>query len=92
MRSLDVDISFAPVLDIDYGRNTVIADRAFAKDYDSVTALSESYIKGMRKAGMPATGKHFPGHGNVKEDSHIALPVDGRTEQEIVNFDMRILH
>ncbi|MCP4597905.1 MAG: beta-N-acetylhexosaminidase [Neptuniibacter sp.] len=88
MRSLDVDISFAPVLDVDYGRNTVIANRAFATDSESVAVLSESYIAGMRKAGMAATGKHFPGHGWANADTHLADAIDERSFEQIWNLDM----
>ncbi len=87
--AFDIDISFAPVLDI-HGVSEVIGDRSFHQQPEVIIQLASSFIEGMHKAGMKSTGKHFPGHGNVKEDSHIALPGDGRTEQEIVNFDMRI--
>lgn len=78
MLSLGIDISFAPVLDVDFGRSDIIGDRAFAKDPHVITALAEHYIAGMQEAGMAATGKHFPGHGWVEADSHVALPVDER--------------
>ncbi|ASP40269.1 beta-N-acetylhexosaminidase [Bacterioplanes sanyensis] len=78
-----VDVSFAPVLDIEYGRSRVIGDRAFGHDADSVTALASAWIDGMGEAGMMATGKHFPGHGAVVADSHHELPVDERTEAQL---------
>lgn len=84
----DIDISFAPVLDLGKGISDVIKDRAFAQDKDSIIALSQAYVDGMHTAGMAATGKHFPGHGSVKADSHVALPIDDRTFQAIKNDDL----
>ncbi len=76
--SVGIDISFAPVLDLDRGVSSVIGDRAFAPAPDAVAELAGAFIDGMTEAGMPATGKHFPGHGGVAADSHVALPEDGR--------------
>jgi beta-N-acetylhexosaminidase len=73
-----VDISFAPVVDLDLGFSEVIGDRAFHRDPDAVAALASAYIHGMRQAGMIAVAKHFPGHGAVVADSHHELPVDHR--------------
>ncbi|MCC2615881.1 beta-N-acetylhexosaminidase [Aestuariibacter halophilus] len=87
--AFDIDISFAPVLDI-HGVSDVIGDRSFHQQPEVIVQLASQFIKGMHKAGMKATGKHFPGHGNVKEDSHFALPVDQRSEGEIFQYDMRI--
>lgn len=88
LRSLDIDLSFAPVLDIDYGRNSVIGDRAFACHFEAVSALSHAYIKGMRDAGMVATGKHFPGHGWANADTHLHDAIDDRTFEEIWATDL----
>ncbi|WP_415891545.1 beta-N-acetylhexosaminidase [Neptuniibacter sp. PT8_73] len=88
LRQLDVDLSFAPVLDVDYGRNTVIGNRAFGEDYETVTEISAAYIDGMRSAGMSATGKHFPGHGWADADTHHADAVDGRSFEELWKTDM----
>ncbi|HHJ19662.1 MAG TPA: beta-N-acetylhexosaminidase [Gammaproteobacteria bacterium] len=84
-----VDFSFAPVLDLDYGHSQVIGDRAFHSDPDKVIALATAYIKGMRRAGMVAVGKHFPGHGYVTADSHEAQPVDHRAWEEINARDLQ---
>jgi beta-N-acetylhexosaminidase len=78
LRAHGVDISFAPVVDLDYGVNEAIGTRAFHKRSDVVGQLAVSYMHGMRDAGMAATAKHFPGHGAVTADSHHALPVDRR--------------
>lgn len=88
MTSLGVDISFAPVLDIDFGRSEVIGDRAFASEPDHIAALAAAYIKGMSAAGMAATGKHFPGHGWVAADSHVDIPVDERSMSELEKADL----
>ncbi|WP_413693297.1 beta-N-acetylhexosaminidase [Psychromonas sp. KJ10-2] len=83
----DIDLSFAPVLDIN-GISDVIRERAFSDDKKQVTEIASAYIDGMKLAGMASTGKHFPGHGSVKADSHIALPVDSRSKQTIFEQDM----
>ncbi len=89
LRQLDVDISFAPVLDIDYQRNTVIGDRAFAERSEDVEALSQAYLKGLKRAGMAATGKHFPGHGWADADTHHHAATDSRTLDEIKATDLK---
>jgi len=78
LRSHGVDISFAPVVDLDYGVNEAIGTRAFHKRSETVSQLAIAYMYGMREAGMAATAKHFPGHGAVTADSHHILPVDRR--------------
>lgn len=88
--SFDIDISFAPVLDRDYGVSQVIGDRAFSSEIDEIVELSSSLIKGMRDAGMASTGKHFPGHGAVVADSHLEIPIDDRNVQSIKDDDMII--
>jgi beta-N-acetylhexosaminidase len=87
--AFDIDISFAPVLDI-HGVSDVIGDRSFHQQPDIIVQLASKFIKGMHRAGMSATGKHFPGHGNVLEDSHIAMPVDNRSKEDIFALDMAI--
>lgn len=83
----DIDFSFAPVLDIN-GLSDVIGLRAFAEQPQDVIDVAAAYIKGMQDAGMASTGKHFPGHGSVKADSHVALPIDSRHIEEIFAQDM----
>ena len=83
VRAVGIDFSFAPVLDLDYGVSQVIGDRSFHRDPLVVVALAEAYIKGMRDTGMASTGKHFPGHGAVEVDSHLGIPIDTRSKEEI---------
>ncbi len=78
LRAVGVDFSFAPCVDLDYGVSEAIGDRALHRDPDAVAALAVAYMTGMREAGMAAVAKHFPGHGAVVADSHVALPVDRR--------------
>jgi beta-N-acetylhexosaminidase len=78
LRASGFDLSFAPVVDLDYGVSNVIGDRSFHKDPRIVADLSIALMRGMRDAGMAAVAKHFPGHGAVVADSHLALPVDRR--------------
>lgn len=88
VQAVGIDISFAPVLDIDYGGSEIIGDRAFHHDPETIVDLAGAFIKGMASAGMASTGKHFPGHGFVAEDSHIAKPVDSRSLAEIEQSDL----
>jgi len=83
LRACDIDFSFAPVLDLDYGQSEVIGDRSFHRRPDIVATLASGLIAGMDEAGMGAVGKHFPGHGFVAADSHVAEPVDTRTLEEM---------
>jgi beta-N-acetylhexosaminidase len=78
LRAVGVDFSFAPCVDLDYGVSEVIGDRAYHSDADTVAALGVATLLGMREAGMAAVAKHFPGHGALVADSHVALPVDRR--------------
>jgi beta-N-acetylhexosaminidase len=88
LRAVGIDFSFAPVLDIDYGVSGVIGDRAFYHNADGVAVLASHYIAGMKQAGMSSVGKHFPGHGAVEVDSHLALPVDERRFVDIEMADL----
>ena len=86
--AVDVDFSFAPVLDIDCGISEIIGNRSFSVDSQQAAELAAAFRKGMRAAGMAATGKHFPGHGAVALDSHLTLPVDPRPLAEIRSKDL----
>ncbi len=78
LRAVGVDYSFAPCVDLDHGVSEIIGDRAFSSDPEHVGPLAAATVLGMRDAGMAAIAKHFPGHGAVVADSHVALPVDRR--------------
>ena len=86
---VDIDFSFAPVLDIDYGMNTVIGSRSFGRDINAIIDLGQAYISGLSAVGMPAIGKHFPGHGCVSGDTHVTDALDTRDYTEIYNADMQ---
>ena len=88
VRAMGIDFSFAPVLDVNYGVSEVIGDRSFNQDPNVISLLANEYIKGMREAGMASTGKHFPGHGAVTEDSHHEIPVDNRSREDIWQNDI----
>jgi beta-N-acetylhexosaminidase len=88
LRAHGVDLSFAPVLDVDYGNSSVIGDRAFHRQPDAVGELALAVMHGMKEGGMGAVGKHFPGHGHVRADSHLELPVDQRTYEDIAEQDL----
>ena len=87
LRACGIDLSFTPVLDLDYGESGVIGDRAFHRDPRVVSVLAKSLNHGLALAGMANCGKHFPGHGFVKADSHIDIPVDERNLKEILADD-----
>ena len=96
LRQVGIDFSFAPVVDLDRGLSEVIGDRAFHSHPDSVASLALAWCEGMRRGGMGAVAKHFPGHGGVQEDSHLAVPVDRRTLAEVTDdiypFEVLIQH
>jgi beta-N-acetylhexosaminidase len=83
-----IDLSFSPVLDIGDPVSSVIGDRAFHQNPETITRLANAWIRGMRKAGMEAVGKHFPGHGSVEGDSHHVMPFDRRSFDEIEAHDL----
>ena len=88
LRAHGVDQSFTPVLDLDYGASGVIGDRAFHSDADAVADLAHQLMLGLRDAGMGSVGKHFPGHGFVRADSHREIPVDERSYADIEQADL----
>lgn len=87
LRACGVDLSFAPVLDLDYGVSDVIGNRSFHRDPRVVAMLARALVQGMAMMGMGACGKHFPGHGAVTEDSHHDIPVDSRSLTRILKED-----
>jgi len=89
LRAHGIDFSFAPVLDLDYGASSVIGDRAFHAKPRAVFELGQAVMLGMKDAGMAACGKHFPGHGYVVADSHVAIPLDERPLADIVGADLQ---
>ncbi len=88
LRAVGIDFSFAPVLDLNYGLSEVIGDRSFHRDPHVVTQIARAYISGMKRAWMPAVGKHFPGHGAVEIDSHLGLPIDSRHIEDMWAADI----
>ena len=84
-----IDISFAPVLDVDRDTSSIIGNRAFSNDPDLLIQLARKFINGMNEAGMQATGKHFPGHGGIFEDSHLLEPVDPRSFEKLLANDLQ---
>ncbi|GAB3658265.1 beta-N-acetylhexosaminidase [Ramlibacter alkalitolerans] len=87
LRACGVDFSFTPVLDLDYGESSVIGDRSFHRDPRVATLLARSLMQGLLQAGVANCGKHFPGHGFVQADSHLEVPVDGRSLKAILEED-----
>jgi len=85
LRGCGVDFSFTPVLDVDHGQSGVIGDRAFHSDPQAIAELAHSLLLGLKQGGMHSVGKHFPGHGFVVADSHLAIPVD---EREFVDIEL----
>ncbi|AMO75377.1 beta-N-acetylhexosaminidase [Pseudomonas citronellolis] len=86
--AVGLDLSFAPVLDLDHQRSAVVGSRAFEGDPARATRLAGAFIRGMHAAGMAATGKHFPGHGWAEVDSHVGIPEDERSLDEIRRSDL----
>ncbi|MCP1624519.1 beta-N-acetylhexosaminidase [Pseudomonas nitroreducens] len=86
--AVGLDLSFAPVLDLDHQRSAVVGSRAFEGNPEGAVALAGAFIRGMRAAGMASTGKHFPGHGWAEVDSHVGIPEDERTLEQIRAVDL----
>ncbi len=89
LRAHSIDFSFTPILDMDYGDSLVIGDRAFHQDPQAINELAFYLMQGLKKGGMAAVGKHFPGHGFVVADSHVSIPVDEREFDQIAQNDMQ---
>lgn len=89
LRAHGIDFSFTPVLDMDYGDSLVIGNRAFHLDPQAITDLAFALMAGLKRGGMAAVGKHFPGHGFVVADSHVSIPVDERSFDVIASQDMQ---
>jgi beta-N-acetylhexosaminidase len=87
LRACGVDLSFTPVLDLDHGGSSVIGDRALGRDARVVALLAQALMLGLKQSGMGNCGKHFPGHGFVQADSHLEIPVDGRSLTTILAED-----
>jgi len=88
LRTHGVDFSFAPVLDVDFGSSSIIGDRAFSDEPAVIAALAGAFVAGSTAGGAASVGKHFPGHGYVKADSHVDVPVDERELDEIEAADL----
>ena len=89
LRTHGVEFSFAPVLDVDFGSSSIIGDRAFSDEPAAITALAGAFVAGSTAGGAASVGKHFPGHGYVKADSHVDVPVDERGLVEIEANDLQ---
>ncbi|WP_029890838.1 beta-N-acetylhexosaminidase [Polycyclovorans algicola] len=89
LAAFGIDLPFAPVLDIDHGVSGVIGDRAFGSDVQTVIQLARAFRRGLNRAGLSATGKHYPGHGAVTADSHHELPVDRRPLADIERGELQ---
>lgn len=88
LRAAGIDLCFAPCVDLDWGISEIIGNRSFHRKPDAVSELAESFARGLRSAGMASVAKHYPGHGAVVADSHLALPVD-RRDYGLLLDDMR---
>ena len=88
LRAMNIDLSFTPCVDLDWGVSEIIGNRAFHRNPDVVAELASAFCNGLRSAGMAAVAKHFPGHGAVVADSHDQLPVDRRSFGDLLD-DMR---
>lgn len=89
LRACGIDLSFTPVLDLDWGRCAVIGNRSFGRDPEVVSALALALQRGLKKGGMATCGKHFPGHGYVEGDSHHVIPVDERSLDQLMADDIQ---
>lgn len=96
LRELHIDLSYSPVLDINYGKSSVIGNRSFSDNPDVIIELAKAFVDGQNQAGMTSVGKHFPGHGFIHEDSHQEISIDNRglakMKNDIYCFETLINH
>ena len=88
LKASGIDLSFTPVLDIDYGQSCIIGDRAFHRKPQAIADLAHYLMLGLKSAGMMAVGKHFPGHGYIRADTHVEVTVDQRAYADIEMDDL----
>src|SRR5690625_555469 len=89
LAALGINVDFAPVADINSNPlNPVIADRSFGGDPELVSRHVVAFVRGLQRAGVTATAKHFPGHGDTSVDSHLGLPVSERTVEQLLEFEL----
>ena len=89
LKDMCIDLTFAPVLDINRKNSSVIGDRAFHSEPKAISELGHELVEGLRLAGVASVGKHFPGHGGVSADTHLNEAIDGRDISEMINVDIR---
>ena len=82
---LHIDLNYSPVLDINYGKSSVIGNRSFSDNPKAIIELAKAFVDGQHQAGMTSVGKHFPGHGFIHEDSHQEISLDNRSLTEMEN-------
>ena len=88
----DIDFSFTPVLDIDYGSSSVIGDRSFNANISPIIELAGSLARGLDHGGMQSVGKHFPGHGGIHADTHLSYSEDLRSLDDLKQHDLIPFH
>lgn len=89
LKYLGVNTDFAPVLDVNSNpANPIIGDRAFSKDPEIAARTALAFQKGLRKEGIITCGKHFPGHGDTKTDSHLTLPRVSRSRASLERIEL----
>jgi beta-N-acetylhexosaminidase len=90
LRSVGVNLDFAPVLDVDSNpKNPIIGDRAFSSHPDAVSRVALAFEKGLRREGIITCGKHFPGHGDTDQDSHLTLPFVNRSRRLLESVELK---
>ncbi|NOZ02271.1 MAG: beta-N-acetylhexosaminidase [Deltaproteobacteria bacterium] len=88
--ALGFNVDFAPVLDVNTNKaNPIIGDRAFAADADVCARHGVEFMEGLHEAGVAACGKHFPGHGDTRADSHLELPVVEAGIDTLLNRELK---